>query len=53
MRKFLYAVTIATLFATSVITIPASSAADKGYRYWGYYQSAPPAFAKVFQPANV
>lgn len=41
MRKFLYAVTIATLFATSVITIPASSAADKGYRYWGYYQSAP------------
>ena len=37
----MYVITVATFLATSVITIPASSAADKGYRYWGYYQSAP------------
>jgi hypothetical protein len=41
MKKFMYVLTVAAFFATSVIIIPASSAADKGYRYWGYYQSAP------------
>jgi hypothetical protein len=41
MKKFIYAITVAAFFVTSVIIIPASSAADKGYRYWGYYQSAP------------
>ena len=41
MKKFIYILTVAAFFATSVLTFPASSAADKGYRYWGYYQSAP------------
>jgi len=40
-RKFLYAFTVAAFFATSVIAIPASQAADKGYKYWGYFQAAP------------
>jgi len=29
------------LISTQIITIPASHAATKGYRYWGYFQAAP------------
>jgi hypothetical protein len=29
------------ILATSVFTIPASHAATKGWRYWGYFQAAP------------
>ena len=36
------ALTIAFLiFFTSTLAIPQSSAATKGWRYWGYFQSAP------------
>ena len=41
MKKFLYILSTFTLLATSVITMPAAHATDKGYRYWGYFQSAP------------
>jgi len=30
-----------TLLLSQVIAIPSSSAAAKGYRYWGYFQAAP------------
>jgi hypothetical protein len=30
-----------TLLLSQVLTIPTSSAASKGYRYWGYFQAAP------------
>jgi len=29
------------LISTQIIAIPASHAATKGYRYWGYFQAAP------------
>jgi hypothetical protein len=29
------------LISTQIITVPASHAATKGYRYWGYFQAAP------------
>ena len=29
------------LLSTQIIAIPASHAATKGYRYWGYFQAAP------------
>jgi len=29
------------LISTQIITAPASHAATKGYRYWGYFQAAP------------
>ena len=29
------------ILATSVLFIPQSQAAGKGWRYWGYYQAAP------------
>ena len=32
-----------TLLLSHVLTIPTSSAATKGYRYWGYFQAAPQA----------
>jgi hypothetical protein len=37
-----YAVAVAIIFISSqLLSIPASHAATKGYRYWGYFQSAP------------
>ncbi len=41
MKKFKYLITAIIFISTSLITIPASSAAEKGYRYWGYFQAAP------------
>ena len=29
------------ILATSVLFIPQSQAASKGWRYWGYFQAAP------------
>ncbi|CAB4658548.1 unannotated protein [freshwater metagenome] len=33
--------TIASAIIVSALFIPSAQAADKGYRYWGYFQSAP------------
>ncbi len=41
MMKFKYLITAIILISTSLVTIPTSSAAEKGYRYWGYFQAAP------------
>ncbi len=43
MKKF-YLITTSLLIAIStLVAIPASSAAEKGWRYWGYFQAAPSA----------
>jgi hypothetical protein len=40
--KKTYQIAIALLFiSTQLLSIPASHAATKGYRYWGYFQTAP------------
>jgi hypothetical protein len=42
MKKLsIIAVAITALISSSIV--PAAHAADKGYRYWGYYQAAPKA----------
>ena len=34
-------VALAALALSQLLPVPPASAADKGWRYWGYYQSAP------------
>ena len=40
-KKFTPTVLILLLAAAQLIPISSASAADKGWRYWGYYQAAP------------
>jgi hypothetical protein len=40
-RKLSGVISLALLITASVTLSPAASAADKGWRYWGYYQAAP------------
>ena len=41
MKKKLTIASAAILIASQFISIPTSSAASTGYRYWGYFQAAP------------
>lgn len=41
MKKINYLITAIIFGSTSLLTISPSSAAEKGYRYWGYFQAAP------------
>ncbi|PHX66394.1 MAG: hypothetical protein CK518_04470 [Actinobacteria bacterium] len=38
LRSILLALTV---LATSILVAPSANAADKGWRYWGYFQAAP------------
>jgi hypothetical protein len=40
-RKLSGVISLALLATASITLSPAASAADKGWRYWGYYQAAP------------
>ena len=40
-KKLISAISVAILFATNSAFISSANAADKGWRYWGYYQAAP------------
>jgi hypothetical protein len=40
-RKLSGVISLALLITASITLSPAASAADKGWRYWGYYQAAP------------
>ncbi len=40
-RKLSGVISIALLLATTFAISPTASAAEKGWRYWGYYQAAP------------
>jgi hypothetical protein len=40
-RKLSGVISLALLITASITLSPTASAADKGWRYWGYYQAAP------------
>ena len=40
-RKFTPTLFVLALVAAQIIPVAAANAADKGWRYWGYYQAAP------------
>jgi hypothetical protein len=44
-KKIISASLLAIAFALTCISLPSAQAADKGYRYWGYFQAAPNAKA--------
>ncbi len=45
MKKFYLIATSILIAISTLATIPASSAAEKGWRYWGYFQATPSASA--------
>jgi hypothetical protein len=40
-RKFTPTLFVLALVAAQIIPVASANAAEKGWRYWGYYQAAP------------